>query len=129
MQNMKKLVAGLTVVTLLTLGAVAFAHGPGWFAGDSMGYGYGPQMMGPAQGGHMMGWSGAYDKKFLEETADVRKEFHNKQFEYFEAVRNPKTKPETITKLEKEIRKLQEKLYAQAHRTGYRGYGYGHCWE
>ncbi len=136
---MKKVLVTLMVVGVLALGAVAFAHGPDWFVGGHMmGPGYGGYMMGPA----MMGWTGGYgpgtcfgttvyDQKFLDETRDLRKKLHEKRFEYFEALRNPETKPETITKLEKEIFELQQKLYEKAPRTAYRG-GFGgyyyNCW-
>jgi hypothetical protein len=137
---MKKVLAVVTVVTVLSIGALAFA-GPGWYGGhmgpgygNHMGYGYGGQMMGPGYGnhmgygygGHMMGQAGGYDQKFLDETTDVRKELHNKKFEYMEAVRDPKTDEKTVTNLEKEITDLQEKLYAKAPRTA-KGFGYGPC--
>ena len=48
-------------------------------------------------------------QKFLDETAGLRKEFHDKRFEYSEAYRNPKTTPETIVKLEREILDLRRK--------------------
>jgi Spy/CpxP family protein refolding chaperone len=132
---MKKVLAIVTAVTVLALGAIAFAHGPGY--GGNMGYGYGGHMMGPGYGnhmgygygGHMMNWTGGEaDQKFLDETKDLRKELHQKRFDYMEAVRNPKTDEKTITKLEKEINDLQEKLYAKAPRTP-RGFGRGPCWQ
>ncbi|MDQ7787913.1 MAG: hypothetical protein RDU01_09905 [Thermodesulfovibrionales bacterium] len=39
---------------------------------------------------------------------------HTKRYEYFEMIRNPKTTPETVTKLEKDIRELQEKIHEKA---------------
>ncbi|MFH1025052.1 MAG: hypothetical protein V1764_00035 [Nitrospirota bacterium] len=57
----------------------------------------------------------------------MRKELNGKRFEYFEAVRNPKTDPETITKLEKEIGELKGKLNEKTPR-GTRGFG-GPCWQ
>ncbi len=128
---MKKLMVTLTVVAVLAIGAGAFAFGPGWVGGGHMmGPGYGGYMMGPA----MMGWTGGYpatyNQKFLDETRDLRKELHQKRFEYFEAIRNPETKPETVTKLEKEIFELQQKLHEKAPTTAYRGRfgGYYNCW-
>ena len=79
----------------------------------------------PRCGGHM-GWGG-YDHKFLDETVYIRKQLYNKQFEYSEALRNPNTKPETITKLAKEIQELQRKLYTKAPRGTNRGFR--HCWQ
>ncbi len=90
-----------------------------------MGSGDGGHMMGPGYG-HMYGNQGGYDQKFLDETVDERKELHQKRFEYMEAVRDPKTDDKTVTKLEKEITGLQEKLYAKAPRAE-RGFGYGPC--
>jgi hypothetical protein len=157
---MKKVLVGLTVLTLIALGAIAYADGPGWYGmGPGMmgpgygygGYGMGPGMMGPGYGygGYGMGPGmmgpgygyGGYGmgpgmmgpgygyrgygprrgyiqseecQKFLDDTSQTRKELHNKRYDYFEAVRNPKSTPETIAKLEREIRELQEKLYEKA---------------
>lgn len=124
---MKKAVIALTVVTLLSIGAVAFAHGPGWGGGYMMGPGYG-QHMGPGYGQHMMGWGGRYDQKFLDETAELRKELHQKKFEYMEIVRNPETDEQTVAKLEKEIDELQSKIAEKAPRSA-KGTGYGPCWQ
>jgi len=95
--------------------------------GPMMGGGMGGGMMGRGMmGGGMMGGGmmgpGYYGQseecqKFLDETSGLRKELFNKRFEYFEAYRNPKTSPETIVNLEKEIRELQEKMHAKGPRT------------
>ena len=124
---MKKFLIGLTVFTLLALGASVYAYGPGWFGGGytCQGNGYG-SMIGP---GHWRGWSGEDSQRFLDKTADLRKELHNKRFEYSEAVRNPKTSPETIAQLEKEIRDINEKIYADTpQRVNGRPYRYGCMW-
>jgi hypothetical protein len=91
-------------------------------------------MRGQGYGGHMEGQTGSgygtnqTDQKFLDETADLRKDLHGKRFEYFEAQRNPKTTCKTLTKLEKEIYGIQEKIYEKSPRTAYRGNGaYGNC--
>jgi len=125
---MKKLVAGLTVITLLTIGVIAYAHDAGWYGGGHRGYTSGYHMMDLGYSGHMRGWTSENDRKFLDETADARKELNDKKFEYFEAVRNPKTTTETITKLEKDIRELEDKIYKKAPRDTYRGFT-RHCWE
>jgi len=52
----------------------------------------------------------------LDDTTKSRKELYDKRFEYFEAMRNPDTKQETISKLKKEIQELQGKLYEKAPR-------------
>jgi hypothetical protein len=138
----KGLLLGLTVFAL-SLGSTVYGQGPGmWGGGYGMGPGmmgpgwggYGPGMMGgygmgPGYGGGygygmgpgMMGpgWRQGYGlneecQKYLDETAGMRKELNNKRFEYFEAMRNPKTKPEELTRLEKEVWELQQKIYSKA---------------
>jgi hypothetical protein len=101
--------------------------------GPHGGYGMGPGMMGQGMMGQgmmgrgMMGGQGmgtgmmgrGYQgqspecQKFYDETAGLRKELHNKEFEYFEAARNPKTTGEALMKIEKEVREFQEKIYAK----------------
>ncbi len=92
--------------------------------------GYG--MMGQGHMGGMMGYGQGYGKqgydtesykkyqedyqRFMEETSDLRKQMHNKKFEYFEAIRNPDTKRETVMNLEKEMRDLQWKIYEKSPR-------------
>jgi hypothetical protein len=128
----------LSIVFLFALVATAYAQmgmmggGQGWnycpYCGQSM---MGGGMMGGGMMGHGMmgrgmmggGMMGGYYgqseecQKFLDETSGLRKELFNKRFEYFEAYRNPKTSPETIVNLEKEIRELQEKMHAKGPRT------------
>jgi len=100
--------------------------GPGMMGRGMMGsyggYGMGPGMMGgygSGYGGYGMGpgmmGSGYYNQseecqKFLDETSSLRKELHDKRFEYMEALRNPKTTEETDAKLRKEIDELQGKI-------------------
>ena len=128
---MKKVVVVLSIVALLAIGVTAFAHGPGWGRGYMMGPGYG-QGMGPGYGPGACGGPGAgacvgggvADQTFFDETVDLRKELHQKRFEYMEAVRNPKTDEKTVAKLEKEIGDLQDKIYEKAPKGAYgRGYG------
>ena len=129
---MKRLTLTLTILALLTLGVTAFAFGPNMFGTGLMmnGYGYsgmmggmGAGMMGGyGMGSGMMGWNNPYTtnsqlRDFLDKTASVRKQLQDKQFEYYEALRNPDTKKETLEKLQREIFELQQKLYAQAPRS------------
>jgi hypothetical protein len=109
------------------LGQGGYGMGPGMMGPGYGGYGMGPGMMGrgyghmgpgSGMGPGMMG-PGYYQQneacqKFLDVNAEARKELNSKRFEYFEAIRNPKTTPETAAKLEKEIRELQEKIYSKA---------------
>jgi hypothetical protein len=106
-----------------------YGMGPGMMGQGMMGQGMmGQGMMGQGMMGRgMMGGQGmgtgmmgrGYQgqspecQKFYDETAGVRKELHNKEFEYFEAARNPKTTGEALMKIEKEVREFQEKIYAK----------------
>ncbi len=130
---MKRIALATALFTLLLVGAIAYAYGPGRAGGYTAGSGcsggltgpgYGWNMMGGMMGG-MMGWTGqnGLDRKFLDETAELRKELHNKRFDYFEALRDPDTTPETIAGLEKEIRDLRERILEKAPRRGYGMYG------
>jgi hypothetical protein len=73
-------------------------------------------MGGGMMGGGMMGGYYQSEKcqKFLDETAELRKELYNKRVEYSEAYRNPKITAETIVQLEREIYDLQKKIYTKA---------------
>ena len=128
------------VVSIVTLIGFAYADEPASWGGYNYcpycgndigphgGYGMGPGMMGQGMMGRgMMGGQGmgtgmmgrGYQgqspecQKFYDETAGLRKELHNKEFEYFEAARNPKTTGEALMKIEKEVREFQEKIYAK----------------
>ena len=128
---MKKVLIGIVVLTLIAVGAIAYAQGPGWYRGDQVVpcYGYDYHMRGPGYGGSMMGWrGGGNDQKFLDETVGVRKQLNSKRFEYSEAIRNPKTDPETVAKLERENGELQNQVYAKAPQGTNRGYRMP-CWQ
>jgi hypothetical protein len=68
-------------------------------------------MMGP---GMMWGYNVVWYQKFLDETVDLRRQLNSKTFEYYEALRDPKTKTEDIVELQKEIQELQRKIYEKA---------------
>jgi hypothetical protein len=85
--------------------------------------GQGGHMMGPGGhmgcGEHMMGGMFGYDteeeqKKFLDDTTDLRREMHNKKFEYSEALRKPDTNRATLLKLQKEMLEIKVKMYEKA---------------
>jgi len=127
---MKKLAVAIALVSILAIGTLAHAHGNGtWGNGNMGGQGYGGHMTGQTYGRYMTGDFGAgprTDRKFLDETTDVRRKLHNKRFEYSEAARNPKTTADNLAKLEKEVYSLQDKVHEKAPRTGYGSYsGYG----
>ena len=123
---MKTLLVALTAVAILAVGTMAFAHTSGGWSGGHMMGGY---MMGPGHGNHMGGWgwnnpsqnTEINDQKFLDETAELRKELHDKKFEYFEAQRDPDTTNGQLTKLEKEINEISENIYKDAPNTAFRG--------
>jgi hypothetical protein len=148
---MKKLIVAIGVLTLLAAGTAAYAHMSGWGGGYGPGYGH---MYGGGPGyGHMYGggpgyghmgpgygqmWQGDSEegKKFLEETADIRRELHEKRFDLREAYRTgDEEKAEAI---EKEVEELRDQLAEKggfdkdARRGTGRGYGpraggYGYC--
>jgi mono/diheme cytochrome c family protein len=85
-----------------------YGMGPGMMGGYGMGgYGMGPGMMGYSR-------QSPECQKFYDDTAQLRKELHDKRFEYFETLRNPKTTMGTVSNLQKEMWELQEKIYSKA---------------
>ncbi len=146
---MKKILIAISIVSILAFGTIAFAQGMGGGSGGHMsgqGYGSGHMSgygmtgpgghMGTGNGGHMgqgygghMGdrtgpgyGTGQTDQKFLDDTADLRKELHNKRFTYNEASRNPDTTMGQLRNMEKEMFELEGKIYEKSPRTN-RGYG------
>src|SRR4030042_311806 len=118
---MKRLVLLLALLSTLTLVAFAYAQGPGMRGGGygmggygMGGYGMGGYGMGPGMMGQGYNWQSPECQKFHDDTVQLRKQLHEKRFDYFEASRNPKTTGEDLTKIEKEIKDLQENLYLKA---------------
>jgi mono/diheme cytochrome c family protein len=108
---------------------ITYGRGPASRGGYGMGRGGNGMGRGGMMGGYGMGrgaMMGGYGmgpgyytyspecQKFYDDTASMRKELHDKRFEYFEAIRNPKTTGEAAEKMEKEIRELQEKIFSAA---------------
>ncbi len=107
--NMGKTLFFMLIFVLVgaTSGYCVTQTGAGMMGGG--GYGMGNGMMGP----------GDYTyspecQKFYDDTAKLRKELHDKEFEYFETLRNPKATGATAMKLDKEIIDLQDEIYAVA---------------
>ena len=132
---MKKLLIGISLVSILAFGTLAFAQGMGGWGGghmtgsnnggNMMGRSYGGHMDGTGYGGHMGGSTGQrYEENqtFLDETADIRRELHEKRFEYAETTRDPNTTIGTMRALEKEMYDLERKINDKAPATR-RGYG------
>lgn len=74
-------------------------------------------MMGPGWQGRGGANQSEECQKFLNDTASMRKDLFSKRFEYFEALRNPKTTADQAAKMEKEIWEMQQKIYSQAPRV------------
>jgi hypothetical protein len=126
---MKKLTLCLMIVSILMVFSTVYADESGSWDGYNycpycgsymqgsqgmMGRGMmGGQGMGPGMMGRGYQSQSPECQKFFDETAGLRKDLHNKRFEYFEAARNPKTTGEALAKIEKEVRELQEKIYAK----------------
>lgn len=59
-------------------------------------------------------------RKFLDDTSALRKQLNEKQFDYAEALRNPQSTTETLTKLQKEISDLQIEIFQKSPRGCWR---------
>jgi hypothetical protein len=114
---MKLLTIGSILLLLIAITAgISYSQMGGYGPGYGPGYGMGPGMMGgygPGPRGYGQGGQNEVCQKFLDDTAGLRKELHNKRYEYSEALRNPKATSESIASEEKAIRELQEKIYAK----------------
>ena len=111
---MKKMIFVCTVALIFAVGGFAYSHGPG-YSGSGGGH-----MMGQGKGGHMMARGGENfedNQKFLDETRDLRRDLHNKRFEYMELTRNPDTSSDALEKLEKEIFGLEDRIQEKAPRS------------
>ncbi len=134
---MKKALIASILIVGLTAG-LAYSHGGGWggrgWGGHMMGgygmMGYnmmGPGMMGGYGGGYgdcpgaayfgPDGWNSEAHQKFLEDTVGLRKELNDKQFDYAEAQRNPKTTREQLAAIEKEVIDIRTKLQEKAEQA------------
>jgi len=86
-----------------------------------MGYGAYPNMMNPGMMGYAASPSiishvaGAAEKKFLDETVELRRKAHTLMFDYAEAARDPKVTPEKLTTMAKEFQDLQKKIADKGH--------------
>ncbi|MBC8412425.1 MAG: hypothetical protein ISR96_06530 [Nitrospira sp.] len=130
---MKKILIITGIISVLAMGTLAVAHGPGsgWGGGHMSGPGYGQHGMGAGHGQPGMGQgmiNTPENQKAFEETTALRREMHEKKFEYNEARRNPKATNEEIAKLESEVKEMHEKISGKfpQMRIGRNG-GYGSC--
>ncbi|WP_456384983.1 hypothetical protein [Desulfolithobacter sp.] len=82
--------------------------GPGMMGGHAYGGGWGcnPMMTGPGTRGALSD----QQQKFLDQTVDLRKQMMEKRFEYMEAARNPKTTPQDLAAIEKDMLDLRTKM-------------------
>ena len=137
---MKKTLAALTIVAVLSFGALAFAHGGGYgggmmgggYGGGMIGGGNGYGMMGGGNGNHMQGRGNGYGdtketREFMEKTADLRREMSKLRFEFEEAYRAGDEK--TAEKLYKSMEELAEKIHDKAPKGNFFSRGLGrHMW-
>ncbi len=123
---MKKIFITIAVISLFAFAALVFAHGPEHKGGQDnmMKHGCGSAMM------HEMTemCQPMLDQKFLNETKDLRKQLHDKKFEYREAVRDSRTSPDVLSMLEKDIIALKEKISEKAPHTAMKGCSNCRCW-
>jgi predicted lipid-binding transport protein (Tim44 family) len=87
--------------------------GPGMMHGGMMGGQGGFRGMGcnGMMGGMMMNrMSPEMQQQFMDQTTDLRKQMMEKRFAYMEAMRNPKTTPQDLAKIEKEMLDLRTKM-------------------
>lgn len=126
---MKKTVIAALIAVGLAAG-IAYAHGNGSFTrgGHHM---MGPGMMGsgmmgsgaqmmqrgycPGAGGYGMS-QGMHNQDFLDATASLRKEMHDKRFQLMEARRTPQTTQAEIARLQEDIIELRSRIDAEAQK-------------
>jgi hypothetical protein len=121
--RMKKIIL-ISLLAVVLVSGLAYAHGNGMggYGGHMMGGHHG--MMGGNYGGYgncpgaagfnQNNWNSEKQQQFLDETAGLRKEMHNKRFEYMEAQRNPKTTRAELMDMENEMQEIQEKINEKA---------------
>ena len=100
-------------------GMMGMMHGGSGMGQGMMGsgYGMGPGMMRGDIGHGMMepGYSGQRAcQNFLDETSDLRKDFHSKKFEYMETMRNPNATPESLRELHNELNEIHSEIQSKA---------------
>ena len=145
----KKSVFSIVIVAgLLAVATAAFAFGPGNNSGYNRmgrGGGYGGQMMDGE--GYGMGWNGgAVDRKFWDETADLRNSMYQKHLALNNVLTAPEVDEAQARALQNELNTLQAEMAQKrlaaslefrknnpdlntARGSGYgMGYGSGSCW-
>lgn len=121
---MKKIIVGSILVVGLATG-FAYAHGGNNWGGSQM-MGGGPHygMMGPGMmgnGGYNTcpgaNWSGQTPltdedyQKYMDQTAEMRKQMHDLRFKYMEAYRKPDTTQKNLMQIEQEMNDLRSKMF------------------
>jgi len=75
--------------------------------------------MGYITGPGMWGYDANRYNQFLNDTVDLRRELHNRQFDYKEALENRDVTNDDLIRMEKEMLELQMKIYEKWwNRTG-----------
>jgi Spy/CpxP family protein refolding chaperone len=125
---MKKILILVVAIGIIATAAAAYAFGP--YGGRGMGPGVCPRVAGNCFWADTA-TSDEEVQKILTETYELRKQLHDKRFEYFEALRAPGADAEKIVRLEREIAELRDKIIqknpraALTPRGALRGYGAG----
>ena len=119
------LIATVLALGLTTVGGFAYIHGNRGgveFAGNGKGQGVideyesndgGYYHPGAACVGRS-GWSSEQKQNFLDDTVELRKDMYDKRFEYKEALKNQKNTKQQLSKMDKEIIDLRDKIYDKA---------------
>ncbi|MDJ0624159.1 MAG: hypothetical protein QNJ17_14410 [Desulfocapsaceae bacterium] len=125
---MKKIIISSLLIIGLAAG-FAYGHksghgyGMGGYGGHMMGHGMmggGYGMMGggygncPGMSGSGQKWDNEAKQKYFDETAELRREMHNKRFDYMEAYRDPNTTRAELDAIEKEIWDIHAELQEKA---------------
>jgi hypothetical protein len=106
-EEMKKILIGVMVLSILLVTAAAFARPWGGPAGKTKGI-------------------SAEQQKFFDETLELRKEMHDIRFELREAYRAPNPDEQKIAALENEIVIIREQIRSKADEFGVeKDFGYG----
>lgn len=106
---MKKICAGLLMLCLLAVASVVFSADKDTSCVCNM---KGPAPIKEPMRGFY--WQTPECQKFYDETVTLRKQLHDREFDYFEAARNPKTLGGELEKIESDLQDLNKKIYSQA---------------
>lgn len=116
---MKKIIFSALLIFGLASGYAFAYHKSGYGYGAGCGYHktgcpmisyHGKMSNCPVASRYVHGWENEAYRKYLDETAELRREMHNKRFDLREARRNPDTTQEQLASLRKEFSDLHDKV-------------------